>query len=73
MTPAEVCEGLGVYELRNRTWHVQGTCALKGDGLYEGLDWLATSLNEMRASGYKYLCAPPPKRINVHASLYRKI
>ncbi|KAF3321544.1 ADP-ribosylation factor [Carex littledalei] len=54
MTPAEVCEGLGVYDLRNRTWHVQGTCALKGDGLYEGLDWLATSLNEMRASGVQH-------------------
>ncbi|XP_078163484.1 uncharacterized protein LOC144558517 [Carex rostrata] len=54
MTPAEVSEGLGVYNLRNRTWHVQGTCALKGDGLYEGLDWLATTLNEMRASGVQH-------------------
>ncbi|KAJ4799945.1 ADP-ribosylation factor [Rhynchospora pubera] len=58
MTPAEVCEGLGVYDLRNRIWHVQGTCALKGDGLYEGLDWLATTLKEMRASGYKQLNLP---------------
>jgi Arf/Sar family protein len=51
MTPMEVCEGLGLYDLNNRIWHIQGTCALKGDGLYEGLDWLATTLDEMRASG----------------------
>uniref|UniRef100_A0A7N0U8T3 ADP-ribosylation factor n=1 Tax=Kalanchoe fedtschenkoi TaxID=63787 RepID=A0A7N0U8T3_KALFE len=33
MTPREVCEGLGLLELKNRKWHIQGTCALKGDGL----------------------------------------
>ncbi|KAJ0013748.1 hypothetical protein Pint_21727 [Pistacia integerrima] len=52
MTPMEVCEGLGLYDLRNRKWHIQGTCALRGDGLYEGLDWLASTLKEMRAAGY---------------------
>ncbi|KAG0472986.1 hypothetical protein HPP92_014843 [Vanilla planifolia] len=51
MTPMEVCEGLGLYDLRNRVWHIQGTCALKGDGLYEGLDWLASSLKELQAAG----------------------
>nr|GMC62401.1 ADP-ribosylation factor 1-like 2 [Ipomoea batatas]GMC87752.1 ADP-ribosylation factor 1-like 2 [Ipomoea batatas] len=49
MTPMEVCEGLGLYDLRNRKWHIQGTCALKGDGLYEGLDWLASTLKEQKA------------------------
>eukprot|EP00261_Vitis_vinifera_P040593 XP_019081836.1 PREDICTED: ADP-ribosylation factor 1-like 2 isoform X1 [Vitis vinifera] len=52
MTPMEVCEGLGLYDLKNRKWHIQGTCALKGDGLYEGLDWLAGTLKELRAAGY---------------------
>ncbi|XP_048225993.1 ADP-ribosylation factor 1-like 2 isoform X1 [Ricinus communis] len=52
MTPMEVCEGLGLFELKNRKWHIQGTCALRGDGLYEGLDWLASTLKEMRAAGY---------------------
>ncbi|KAJ3681644.1 hypothetical protein LUZ60_014217 [Juncus effusus] len=51
MSPMEVCEGLGLYDLRNRVWHIQGTCALKGDGLYEGLDWLSTSLKEIQSSG----------------------
>nr|XP_027193264.1 uncharacterized protein LOC101504564 [Cicer arietinum] len=52
MTAMEVCEGLGLFQLRNRKWHIQGTCALKGDGLYEGLDWLASTLKEIKAAGY---------------------
>lgn len=48
----EVCKGLGLFDLKNRRWHIQGTCAPKGGGLYEGLDWLAGTLNEMRAAGY---------------------
>ncbi|KAG6474635.1 hypothetical protein ZIOFF_068573 [Zingiber officinale] len=51
MTPMEVSEGLGLYDLRNRTWHIQGTCALAGDGLYEGLDWLVTALKELQTPG----------------------
>ncbi|CAJ2650842.1 ADP-ribosylation factor-like isoform X3 [Trifolium pratense] len=52
MTPTEVCEGLGLFDLKNRKWHILGTCALKGDGLYEGLDWLSSTLKEKQASGY---------------------
>ncbi|KAG0449013.1 hypothetical protein HPP92_027552 [Vanilla planifolia] len=59
MTPMEVCEGLGLYDLRNRVWHIQGTCALKGDGLYEGLDWLASSLKELQAMGRRPPLALP--------------
>lgn len=50
MTPREVCEGLGLYDLKNRKWQMQGTCALKGDGLYEGLDWLSSTLKEHKAA-----------------------
>ena len=55
MTTREVCEGLGLFDLKNRKWHIQGTCALRGDGLYEGLDWLSSTLKEMRAAGYSSL------------------
>lgn len=51
MTPAEVCEALGLFSLRDRRWHIQGTCATKGEGLYEGLDWLASTLKELQAAG----------------------
>ncbi|EPS60330.1 hypothetical protein M569_14475, partial [Genlisea aurea] len=52
MTPSEVCQGLGLYDLKNRKWHLQGSCALKGEGLYEGLDWLAATLKEHKAAGF---------------------
>jgi len=42
MNTKEVAEGLGLKtRAKHRSWYVQGTCALSGDGLYEGLDWLA--------------------------------
>eukprot|EP01018_Ginkgo_biloba_P028586 Gb_41120 [translate_table: standard] len=51
MSPMEVCEGLGLFNLHNRRWHIQGSCATKGEGLYEGLDWLSVTLKEMQATG----------------------
>ena len=41
MSVAEVTEKLGLHTLRGREWYIQGTCAMTGDGLYEGLDWLS--------------------------------
>lgn len=51
MTPAEVSEGLGLDTLKGRQWSIHKSCAIKGEGLEEGLDWCAT-----RAS-------PPPRRL----------
>ena len=44
MSVAEVTDKLGLHSIRNRKWYIQSTCATSGDGLYEGLDWLSTSL-----------------------------
>lgn len=44
LTPAEVCTALGLPEMRHRKWHVQSAVAIRGEGLYEGLDWLASTL-----------------------------
>ncbi len=41
---AEVTERLGLHAIRNRNWFNQATCATSGDGLYEGLEWLANIL-----------------------------
>mmetsp|Transcript_17996 Transcript_17996/g.25212 ORF Transcript_17996/g.25212 Transcript_17996/m.25212 type:complete len:181 (+) Transcript_17996:99-641(+) len=43
----QVTEGLGLDKLRRR-WYVQGTCATSGDGLYEGLDWLASAVSKQK-------------------------
>ncbi|CAG0880559.1 unnamed protein product [Darwinula stevensoni] len=44
MNAAEITDKLGLHSLRNRNWYIQATCATSGDGLYEGLDWLANQL-----------------------------
>jgi Arf/Sar family protein len=51
VTTAELCDALGLQELKNRKWHVQGSIAIKGEGLYEGLDWLANILKTMQRTG----------------------
>jgi len=44
MSVTEITQQLGLHSLRSRKWHVQGACAVSGDGLYEGLDWLGQSI-----------------------------
>jgi small GTP-binding protein len=44
MSVSEVTERLALNSVRDRKWYVQGACATTGDGLYEGLDWLANAL-----------------------------
>uniref|UniRef100_A0A8D1CVJ7 ARF GTPase 3 n=1 Tax=Sus scrofa TaxID=9823 RepID=A0A8D1CVJ7_PIG len=44
MNAAEITDKLGLHSLRHRNWYIQATCATSGDGLYEGLDWLANQL-----------------------------
>ena len=51
LSPAEVCEALELPKLRGRKWHVQSAVAIKGEGLYEGLDWLSNTLKGMQKSG----------------------
>jgi signal recognition particle receptor subunit beta len=44
MSASELTEKLGLNELRNRRWYIHATCAVQGNGLYEGLDWLSNEL-----------------------------
>jgi small GTP-binding protein len=45
MTTAELTDKLGLNGIgRTRKWLVQETCATVGDGLHEGLDWLALTI-----------------------------
>lgn len=45
MNAAEITDKLGLHSLRQRNWYIQSTCATSGDGLYDGLDWLSTTLS----------------------------
>ena len=39
-------ERLGLGALKNRNWAIFKTSAIKGDGLFEGLDWLVARLRD---------------------------
>ena len=43
----EMTEKLGLSSLR-REWYIQGTCAITGDGLFEGLDWMVKALKNKK-------------------------
>jgi len=45
----DITEKLALNQLRARTWYIQSACATTGDGLYEGLDWLSTTLSKKKA------------------------
>lgn len=49
MSASEVREKLGLVNTRNRPWFVQSSCAVKGEGLYEGLDWLAGQIKQRKS------------------------
>lgn len=42
---AEVADQLALHTIRGRNWHIQGTSAVTGAGVYEGLDWLSDLLS----------------------------
>lgn len=44
LSVAQVAQELELSKLRTQKWFVQASSAVTGDGLYEGLDWLATAL-----------------------------
>lgn len=50
MSTTEIMEKLGLNELKNRAWFVQSACATKGEGLSEGLDWLANQIQNKSKS-----------------------
>jgi ADP-ribosylation factor protein 1 len=54
----EIAERLGLNEeeVRDREWHVQPCSALRGEGLYEGLDWLHGAIQR---AGERRRHAPP--------------
>jgi len=42
----QIADKLGLGALKSRQWAIFKTSAVKGDGLFEGLDWLCASLRE---------------------------
>jgi ADP-ribosylation factor protein 1 len=48
MKVPEISEQLGLHQLRTRDWFIQGCCALTGEGLYDGLDWMTKAISKKK-------------------------
>ena len=49
----ELTQIYGFDEIQDHDWNIQPCCALTGDGLAEGLDWLSAKLSEKMQKGFK--------------------
>ena len=50
MGVSELSEGLDLISLTTHNWHVQASCAITGEGLVEGLQWVAEELRRKEAA-----------------------
>ena len=50
LNPTEVTDKLGLHQQRSREWFIQSTCAVTGEGIVDGLEWLANSLKNKKKS-----------------------
>ena len=46
---ADISKALALTKIKNRTWSIKPTCALKGTGLFEGFDWLSGAIESASA------------------------
>ena len=47
ITPAQLIDVLKIRDLK-RPWLIQGTCAVSGEGLHEGLEWVSKELKKSK-------------------------
>jgi len=52
-SPNDIATKLGLYEVRNRKWHIQGTSALSGQGVYESMEELSALVKEFQAAYHR--------------------
>eukprot|EP00656_Telonema_subtile_P051332 TRINITY_DN6874_c0_g1_i4.p2 TRINITY_DN6874_c0_g1~~TRINITY_DN6874_c0_g1_i4.p2 ORF type:complete len:145 (+),score=43.49 TRINITY_DN6874_c0_g1_i4:38-472(+) len=50
MAPSEMADKLGLHKLKSRQWYIQATSATSGDGVCEGIDWLAGAVRKSQAA-----------------------
>ncbi len=46
--PSQVTEAMDLFKLKDRRWYVQACCAATGEGLVEGLQWVADTVREKK-------------------------
>lgn len=50
LSTSQVADQLGLDQVRDRKWHVQGACAKTGDGIYEAMGEMARLVKEFKKS-----------------------
>jgi len=46
MKSEEIAQSLELQSIRSHPWHIQSCCALTGEGLIEGIDWIANKVTQ---------------------------
>ncbi|CAI9597066.1 unnamed protein product [Staurois parvus] len=49
--PMELAEDLGLAKIKGHRWHIQGCCALNGEGLVEGMEVLTNLVKHFQKNG----------------------
>jgi len=80
MAVSELTAKLGLFRLRKREWFIFGSCAISGEGLNEGLDWLTTDRQTKKVDNASHEDAVPRppmiprgahKKVHQHEKLNR--
>ena len=48
LTSAEISDALGLSQIQTHQWHIQSCCALTGEGLDTGMDWIAQRIESSK-------------------------
>ncbi|XP_017773902.1 PREDICTED: ADP-ribosylation factor-like protein 5A, partial [Nicrophorus vespilloides] len=46
MSASEISRELNLTSIKQQQWHIQSCCALTGEGLYQGLEWIVSRLKK---------------------------
>jgi signal recognition particle receptor subunit beta len=52
LSVSELTAQLGLYNIKSKPWYVQSCIASRGEGIYEGLEWLSTQLKKTKQQSY---------------------
>ncbi|EAL67218.1 ADP-ribosylation factor-related [Dictyostelium discoideum AX4] len=53
LTSREVTDILDLYSIQNRKWFVQPCSATTGNGIFEGFDWISSSIGDVDSEVFK--------------------
>ena len=54
ISPAKMVDALELRKLTRQKWHIQGACAVNGDGIYEAMETMGRYVKESKTSKRYY-------------------